>query len=932
MNVSDLDGCYDLSNPATVTRNAGDDCEGGDGGDGGDACDGISVWSDDAIYTGGQQAQFDGTLYEAKWWTRGANPAEQSGDFDVWINLGSCNDGGDGGDDVCSVDGGVLSLVGMDGTSFTICAGDGVADPFTVKVADASGENFSYVVTGSDGTILMLTNDNSFDFEGAGAGECQVWGISFETGLSGAEVGMNVSDLDGCYDLSNPVTVTRNAGDDCEGADECSVDGGVLSLVGMDGTSFTICAGDGVADPFTVKVAGAYGENFSYVVTGSDGTILMLTNDSNFDFEGAGAGECQVWGISFDTGLSGAEVGMNVSDLDGCYDLSNPVTVTRNAGDDCEGADECNADGGVLSLVGMDGTSFTICAGDGVADPFTVKVAGAYGENFSYVVTGSDGTILMLTNDSNFDFEGAGAGECQVWGISFDSDLSGAEVGMNVSDLDGCYDLSNPATVTRNAGDDCEGSDGGDECPDVQTWASTAVYTGGAEVQLDGIRYEAKWWTQGNNPAQNSGPDAVWRILGSCSSDDGGGNDGGNGGGGDGGDCGGDFKVVGYFPSWQGAVSSIQFDKLSHINYSFIIPNGDGTLRPLDNVGKLQQLVSTASGTNTKVLIAIGGWLDGDDSVFSTMAANDAARAAFINNVMSFVDQYGLDGVDMDWEYPREGNEPQLFDVLMEELGARLHAEGKLLTAAVVSYGWNGDGVLSTVFDDVDFLNLMAYDGSDHGLMSQAEQSLDYWLGRGLPKEKAILGVPFYSRSPAVTYANLLARGASPQSDVFNGMRYNGIPTIKAKTSLAQQRGGGIMIWEISQDSNDPNTSLLTAINQVSGTPCAGTARAANRMDDLMMTRYQSTSTMAPGVSVYPNPTQGGLLNVSITTQSVDVTGGLVIQIFDANGKLTLESRTDLQGTQRETRQLDVSRLATGMYYYQVATPTATHSGKFVRQ
>ena len=40
---------------------------------------------------------------------------------------------------------------------------------------------------------------------------------------------------------------------------------------------------------------------------------------------------------------------------------------------------------------------------------------------------------------------------------------------------------------------------------------------------------------------------------------------------------------------------------------------------------------------------------------------------------------------------------------------------------------------------------------------------------------------------------------------------YNGLATIKRKTDLAQARGGGIMIWELTQDTGD-NTSLLRAV------------------------------------------------------------------------------------------------------------------------
>ena len=53
---------------------------------------------------------------------------------------------------------------------------------------------------------------------------------------------------------------------------------------------------------------------------------------------------------------------------------------------------------------------------------------------------------------------------------------------------------------------------------------------------------------------------------------------------------------------------------------------------------------------------------------FQTMAANASYRAAFINNVVNFLTTYQLDGVDIDWEYPREGNDPANFTVLMTGL------------------------------------------------------------------------------------------------------------------------------------------------------------------------------------------------------------------------------------------------------------------------
>ncbi len=344
----------------------------------------------------------------------------------------------------------------------------------------------------------------------------------------------------------------------------------------------------------------------------------------------------------------------------------------------------------------------------------------------------------------------------------------------------------------------------------------------------------------------------------------------------DGGCTGDGFKVVGYTPSW-GSINNIQYDKLTHINYAFAIPRADGSLEPLANASKLQQIVSLGHQQGVKVLIAVGGWELGDgggvDRRFSELAANASTRTAFVNTLVNFVNQYDLDGVDMDWEYPREGNEPQHFELLMQELGQAMHSRGKLLTAAVVVSGWNADGVLSGVFDDVDFLNIMAYDGNNHGTMAQATGGLDYWLGRGLPKEKTVLGVPFYCRPQPESYANLLAMGASPNSDSFQGRNYNGIPTIKAKTELAQQRAGGIMIWELSHDTNDQSTSLLTAINQVAGDPCG-------------------PDNVAPTVSL-TSPTSGATFTtgntVTISANASDADGNVTKVAFYVDGNMISE-------------------------------------------
>ncbi|PTL77347.1 chitinase [Vitiosangium sp. GDMCC 1.1324] len=277
-------------------------------------------------------------------------------------------------------------------------------------------------------------------------------------------------------------------------------------------------------------------------------------------------------------------------------------------------------------------------------------------------------------------------------------------------------------------------------------------------------------------------------------------------------------RVVGYFPTWNGDVNAIQYDKLTHINYAFVVPTAQGGLTgPGSGDSRLKSLVQTAHARGVKVSIAVGGWNDGNDSGFEQLSANASTRTAFVNNLVNYVTQAGLDGVDIDWEYPDPGTSSQNFALMMKELSTAMHSRGKLLTAAVVASGSTGGGIPTATFADVDFLNIMAYDGGyPHSTYNYAVQSLDYWLGRGLPKDKAVLGVPFYGRGPNsyVGYSTLVARDSqAPYKDLVGDVYYNGIATIQAKSQLALQRGGGVMIWDISDDATG-SASLLTAIAQ----------------------------------------------------------------------------------------------------------------------
>jgi GH18 family chitinase len=256
----------------------------------------------------------------------------------------------------------------------------------------------------------------------------------------------------------------------------------------------------------------------------------------------------------------------------------------------------------------------------------------------------------------------------------------------------------------------------------------------------------------------------------------------------------------------------IPYDKLTHINYAFLTPKADGTFNLLNNAWKLKQIVKDARDHNVRVCISVGGW--GWDKQFEELAAHPESRSAFTQNLKAFVEEYKLDGADIDWEYPDPGSSSQNFLALIQELRAAM--PDKLLTAAVVSYGnEHGLGVPSESFELLDFVNIMTYDGPDHGTMEQFERGLSYWRERGLPKEKMVMGAPFYG-DPDMPYHKIVeADPNAAQVDTFNFQgrtyHYNGIPTLQAKTRIAMEKASGIMFWALDHDAQG-DLSLVNAI------------------------------------------------------------------------------------------------------------------------
>jgi GH18 family chitinase len=293
-----------------------------------------------------------------------------------------------------------------------------------------------------------------------------------------------------------------------------------------------------------------------------------------------------------------------------------------------------------------------------------------------------------------------------------------------------------------------------------------------------------------------------------------------------------DFKIVGYFPSWSGDPESLQYRALTHICYAFAAPTAEGGTFPIDHEDKLYRIMALAHQNDAKVILSFGGWDDGKPSAFDAIAADERLTDRFATRLEDLISRYNLDGIDIDLEFPAEGTAVD-FAQFIHALGIKLHAMNKTLSVAVSADDVHGKYYLDSIVDDADFLNIMAYDDGlgeteirNHSGYAFAGKALDYWIGtRHAPREKAILGVPFYGRSlidrHSISYYRIHKHYAwSSAADSAGGFGYNGFDTIRAKTvNLARYRAGGIMIWQLNQDANGTD-SLLNAIFDAIKEPC----------------------------------------------------------------------------------------------------------------
>ena len=286
-------------------------------------------------------------------------------------------------------------------------------------------------------------------------------------------------------------------------------------------------------------------------------------------------------------------------------------------------------------------------------------------------------------------------------------------------------------------------------------------------------------------------------------------------------------RVVGYLPSYRfDSNEKIDYCKLTHLNLAFANPGSNGKLIINDFSGVVVR--ARNENNNIKIYISIGGGYLTDEqaSIWSNSIDIKDNRPIIINEIVSFVVDNSLDGVDVDleWQYVTSG-----YSDFVIELKSALSAKGKSMTAALPGTT-KFDNITEEALQTFDFINIMAYDftgpwnptdSGQHSSYNNAVESINFWKNTGISQSKLTLGVPFYgydfsnsSNVTSFTFGQMVSTNNS-YSEIDNvGMKYyNGRPTIKSKVKLASEQVSGIMIWELGQDSFS-DYSLLKTIHK----------------------------------------------------------------------------------------------------------------------
>ncbi|KAI7906530.1 chitinase [Cokeromyces recurvatus] len=362
------------------------------------------------------------------------------------------------------------------------------------------------------------------------------------------------------------------------------------------------------------------------------------------------------------------------------------------------------------------------------------------------------------------------------------------------------------------------------------------------------------------------------------------------------------YIIAGYFINWgiydrNFNVVDLEVDKLSHVLYAFANVNLDGTIvlgdswadtdirfskdKTVDGIvdswkendkdlhGNFKQLaLLKQQNRHLKVSLSIGGY--SWSSNFSVIASTPETRSQFANTAVNHVKNLGLDGIDIDWEFPKDQKDAENYVLLLEEVRKSLDdyqrtfdpTDESFILSVAMPCGPENYRILKLdkMAKYVDIFYLMAYDfagswdkvtGHQSNLYGGAlnvNQAVTDFEKAGIPSKKIVMGIPMYGRA----FSNTNSEPGSIYKGVPNGswekgsFDYKDLPRQNAKEFIDKSKGaswsysetnqefvtydtpvvvevkceyiknrklGGVMFWELSADVKSINNSSRSLLN-----------------------------------------------------------------------------------------------------------------------
>lgn len=295
-----------------------------------------------------------------------------------------------------------------------------------------------------------------------------------------------------------------------------------------------------------------------------------------------------------------------------------------------------------------------------------------------------------------------------------------------------------------------------------------------------------------------------------------------------------DFKVVGYMPAWKtNKITKIRYDVLTHVIYSFAYPDENGDI-VVPNANKVNDIIALAHKENVKVILSFGGWNDFGESnkdFMKNMIFDRDKMDKVIEDLVLLAYNCSFDGVDVNWG--SLGNEITFKDEIKDftqKLSKELHDREMTLSLSVFgSYDDSNDIISfeiascqSDVVPEYDWINVISYEQREGVRATNTNLKMEGGFKESIviPNEKTVIGIPFFVNVSAMAYSEDIKECRNTDefdADIVTCGREIyclADDEFVSKVQWAKRNAIGLNIWEVTQDFNDKDKSLISKIKE----------------------------------------------------------------------------------------------------------------------